>query len=516
MKKKRFGLVCLVGATGLLVPALWGQGGTPSISAGGVVSASAFGQFKSIAPGSWIEIYGSNLAVDSRSWGGGDFNGVNAPTSLDGTKVTIGGQPAYVDYISPTQVNAQVPFSVGTGSQPVVVTNGNVASAAFTINVNAEEPGLLAPSSFAVNGTQFVAALFTDGVTYVLPPGSIAGLPSRRAQPGDTITLYGIGFGPVTPNIPAGQVVQQSNVLSVPLHVFFGTTEAVVSYDGLAPSAVGLYQINVVVPNVASSDAVPLTFSLGGVSGTQILYTAVQNGTPPAAKVQAVTLSATSVTGGGVVQGTVTLSTAAPAGGALVGLVSSSSAASVPATITIPAGATSGGFTVTTGSVNATQSVTITATYGGGSAQASLSVTAPPSGGTVANFSSLIATVTYQPTGSPSSQTIIEVTPNAGNTTFTANLTGLMLLNGTFSNQGQTLTFTTAQPQLQGYPPIYVVGTTQFYVSSMNLTLSFPGPITSFGNVGGSLSFSGHTITDGSAVSFSGAITGTYFASIVH
>ena len=134
------------------------------------MTASAFGAFPSVAPGSWIEIYGANLAADSRSWTGADFTGVNAPTSLDGTKVTIGGQPAFIDYISPTQVNAQVPSNVATGSQPVIVTSAAGASAASTIAVNQQEPGLLAPSSFLVGGKQYVAALFSDGATFVLPP----------------------------------------------------------------------------------------------------------------------------------------------------------------------------------------------------------------------------------------------------------------------------------------------------------------------------------------------------------
>jgi hypothetical protein len=61
---------------------------TPVIGIGGVVSASAFGEFTSVSPGSWIEIYGSNLAVGTQSWAGADFSGVNAPTSLGGTSVT--------------------------------------------------------------------------------------------------------------------------------------------------------------------------------------------------------------------------------------------------------------------------------------------------------------------------------------------------------------------------------------------------------------------------------------------
>lgn len=183
--------------------------GTPSVSAGGVVSAGAFGQFTAAAPGSWIEIYGSNLSATTRSWTGNDFKGVNAPTKLDGTTVTIGGISAFIDYISPTQVNAQVPSGVATGSQPLIVTtDSGGASASYSLTVNATEPGLLAPPSFKVGGIQYVAALFSDNVTFVLPPGAIAGVASRRAKPGDTITLYGVGFGPVTPNIPAGQIVQ--------------------------------------------------------------------------------------------------------------------------------------------------------------------------------------------------------------------------------------------------------------------------------------------------------------------
>jgi uncharacterized protein (TIGR03437 family) len=247
----------------------------PSIASGGIVSAGAFGAFTSVAPGSWIEIYGANLAADSRLWSGADFNGVNAPTLLDGTKVTVGGQSAFVSYISPAQVNVQVPSNVGTGSQPINVSTAAGASAPYTITVNPQQPGLLAPNSFIIGGKQYIAAFFQDGA-FALPPGAIAGVASRRAHLGDILTLWGIGFGPVTPNTPAGQLVQQLNTLAAPFHILFGQTEATLQYDGLAPSAVGLYQFNLVVPNVAASDTVPLTFTLGGVAGTQTLYIAVQ------------------------------------------------------------------------------------------------------------------------------------------------------------------------------------------------------------------------------------------------
>jgi uncharacterized protein (TIGR03437 family) len=249
----------------------------PAISAGGVVSASAFGEFTSVAPGSWIEIYGSNLASDTRGWAGSDFSGVNAPTSLDGTSVYIGGQAAFVDYISPGQVNAQVPSSVATGVQQITVETASGTSAPFNITVNAVQPGLDAPASFNVNGIQYAVALFPDNVTYVLPTGAIPGVASRPAQPGDTVMLYGVGFGPVTPDIPAGQIVQESNMVSDSLKISVGGMAASLSYSGLAPNLIGLYQFNVVIPNVSASGAAPLTFTLDGAAGTQTLYIAVQD-----------------------------------------------------------------------------------------------------------------------------------------------------------------------------------------------------------------------------------------------
>jgi len=248
-----------------------------SLPSGGVVSASAFGGFSAISPGSWIEIYGGNLSLDTRGWAGSDFNGNNAPTSLDGTTVTIDGQSAFVDYISPGQVNAQVPSNITTGSQQVVVATALGVSAPYSITVNPTQPGLLAPADFKVNGAQYLAALLSDGVTYVLPTGAISGVPSQPAHPGDTIILYGVGFGTVTPEIPAGEIVQQSNTLSNKLQILLGGKSATLSYAGLAPGYVGLYQFNVVVPDVAVSDMVSVTFNLGGVPSTQSLYTAIGN-----------------------------------------------------------------------------------------------------------------------------------------------------------------------------------------------------------------------------------------------
>jgi len=87
--------------------------------------------------------------------------------------------------------------------------------------------------------------------------------------------MYGNGFGPVTPNIPAGELVQGDNQLVAALEILFGGTPGQLAYYGLSPGLVGVYQFDVVVPAIPNNDLVPLSFKLGGVAGTQILYTAV-------------------------------------------------------------------------------------------------------------------------------------------------------------------------------------------------------------------------------------------------
>jgi uncharacterized protein (TIGR03437 family) len=248
----------------------------PAINNGGVVSASSFGQFGLVAPGSWIEIYGANLAIGSRTWAASDFQGINAPTSLNGTSVTIGGHNAYVEFIGSQQVNVQVPTGIATGPQEIVVYTGAGQSLPQTIGVEPLQPGLFAPASSNLGGLQYVWAQLPDG-SVVLPSGAASSTPSRPAKVGEIMVMYGVGFGPVTPAIPAGQIVQQSNTLAENFRIEFGgVPAATVNYAGLAPGAVGLYQFNVVVPNVGAGNAIPLTFTVANYPSQQTLYTAVQ------------------------------------------------------------------------------------------------------------------------------------------------------------------------------------------------------------------------------------------------
>ena len=81
----------------------------------------------------------------------------------------------------------------------------------------------------------------------------------------------------MTPDNPAGILVTAANQINATVQVSFAGTPATVNYDGLAGGYLGLYQFNVVVPNVAANDATPVTFSLNGIPGTQTLVIAIGN-----------------------------------------------------------------------------------------------------------------------------------------------------------------------------------------------------------------------------------------------
>jgi uncharacterized protein (TIGR03437 family) len=158
----------------------------------------------------------------------------------------------------------------------ITVTTANGTSDGFGITVNQTEPGLLAPASFTISGKQYVGALLSDG-SFALPTGAISGVASRPAMVGENLTIYGVGFGPVTGGLTAGTLVTQLNSLTTPIQFLFGSTLATVTYYGLAPSFTGLYQFDVTVPSVSANNAEPISISLGGTKGSQTLYIAVQS-----------------------------------------------------------------------------------------------------------------------------------------------------------------------------------------------------------------------------------------------
>jgi uncharacterized protein (TIGR03437 family) len=240
--------------------------GRPAIQT--AVSAGAFGGLRNITAGGWMEIFGTNLSATTRSWEGTDFDGPLAPTSLDNVRVTVDGKNAFVAFISPAQINVQVPDGIATGTVQVIVTNSFGTSLAFNVQSSSRAPGLLAPAAFRSGDRQYVAAIFSDG-TFAGPPGLIQGVAFRRAGPGDALIFYAVGCGATNPVTPSGVVVAE--VASLPnVSLRFGERPGRIVYAGLAPGLIGLYQFNVVVPDGVAGDT-PLTLSVDGVAAAQSL-----------------------------------------------------------------------------------------------------------------------------------------------------------------------------------------------------------------------------------------------------
>jgi uncharacterized protein (TIGR03437 family) len=248
----------------------------PSVASNGIISASGFGGFPWAASGSYLEIYGTNLAGTTRSWSSGDFTDGRAPTTLDGVTVTVEGKPAFVNFVSPTQVSVQAPADLTPGrSAPVVVSYKDQSSAPVMVAIRDTAGGLLAPPNFNVNGKQYAAAINLATGSFVanssLP--TIGGLP---ASSGDTLVFFGIGFGAVTPGDVAGQIATGTPAMTTSVQFQFGDVPAQVLYSGLAPGQVGVYQFNVVVPAGLPTGDSPLKVLVGGEPLSQALFVPVQ------------------------------------------------------------------------------------------------------------------------------------------------------------------------------------------------------------------------------------------------
>ena len=260
---------------------------TAPVTISSIDSASAYGGYAYFGSGSWLEIKGSNLAdpndprlaSGSGQWASGDFNGPNAPTNLDGISVSINGKPAYVWYLSPGQLNVQAPEDSASGNVSITVTNCHATSSTAMFSRRSLAPGLLAPSNYSANGTQYLVATFQSGGAYVLNTalGATFGLNARPAKSGDVIIAYGIGFGDVTPSILPGTIVSQSNQLVNPVTFTFGSTPVTPGYQGLAGSFVGLYEFYLTVPSGLPNGDVPIHVSQNGAALPQTFSLTIQN-----------------------------------------------------------------------------------------------------------------------------------------------------------------------------------------------------------------------------------------------
>ena len=248
-----------------LTPAV--SSSSPTITANGVVNGASFQS--GIVPGSWATIQGSSLSTVTDTWDNFIVNG-KLPTTVDGVSVTVGGAPAFVYYISPSQINLIVPEGI-SGPQPVTVKNAAGTSAAETVTVKS-----FGPAFFGWPKNQVVAT--REDFTLAAAAGTFAGTTTVPAKPGDTIILWGTGFGSTIPAAPSGLETPSSvtyNTSTLPT-IDIDKVPAKVFGAALAPGFAGLYQVAIEVPSSLGSGDWPIVATIGGVSSPNGMVLTVQ------------------------------------------------------------------------------------------------------------------------------------------------------------------------------------------------------------------------------------------------
>jgi minor extracellular serine protease Vpr len=224
----------------------------PSISAGGIVNAASQQLGAGIAPGSYISIYGSDLATTS-----GVFATPYLPLSLASVSVSFdagsGSFPGRIHFVSPGQVNVFVPWELqGQTSAKIKVIwtfDTNYWTGLVTVPIAPVSPGVFA---------------ITDAAGAIINAGN----PAKR---GGSIVIYANGLGALDRQPPTGEATPSTlplaNTTGSPA-VTIGSATGQVSFSGLTPGSIGLYQVNVSVPTNAPTGSQTLTLSIGGQSTT--------------------------------------------------------------------------------------------------------------------------------------------------------------------------------------------------------------------------------------------------------
>jgi uncharacterized protein (TIGR03437 family) len=221
----------------------------PTVPSGAVLNAASFAVGAPVAPGSIATVFGSGFG-----------------SSTAGVSVLAGGIAAPLFAVYPGQINFQVPWQLGGQTQvPLTVTSADSTSAPIMIPLASQAPGI-----FELNSAGQAAALIAGTTSIVAPSGTYPG--SIPAQPGQYVTIYCTGLGSVT-NQPQTGAPASSTTLSYtsgPVTASIGGVNALVSFAGLSPGFLGLYQVNLQIPPTSSNgSAVPVTISIGGSTSNQ-------------------------------------------------------------------------------------------------------------------------------------------------------------------------------------------------------------------------------------------------------
>jgi uncharacterized protein (TIGR03437 family) len=228
----------------------------PASNPAGTVNAASY--IPTVAAGSIAAVFGSNLSV-----GQAFASALPLPITLASSSFQIGGHGAPLFAALPSQVNLQVPWEVAGQTQATVTaTAGGMSSSPQMVSIAAFAPGIF---TLNVAGSS-QGAVVIAGTQLIAEPAS--GANGRPAAAGEFLSIYCTGLGAVS-NQPATGAAAPAELLAITTTtptVTIGGIAAKVSFSGLTPGTVGLYQVNVLVPaGAAAGAAVPLILSIGGV-----------------------------------------------------------------------------------------------------------------------------------------------------------------------------------------------------------------------------------------------------------
>ncbi len=234
------GLVGLAACAGLQAQSCL-NGPTPCYTAAGIVNSADY-QAGELSTGAIGSIFGTGLAYTTRGLLAGDIAAGTIPTVLPGTgvHVLVDNIPAGIFYVSPKQINFQIPNNLRPGVWTVqVVLDANAGPQAIVTGKQAA-PGLYQRTQTVVIATR------PDGSLYE---------PDSPAHPGDWVILYATGLGQTSPQLDPLEIPNQPWQIAEPtdLQVFLNNMQvdpSNIAYAGVAPGFAGLYQINVKLPAV--------------------------------------------------------------------------------------------------------------------------------------------------------------------------------------------------------------------------------------------------------------------------
>jgi uncharacterized protein (TIGR03437 family) len=196
-----------------------------------------------------ISIFGGGFSESS-----GAASRLSLPYSLADASVTVNGVPAPMLFVSPGQINAQVPWTLEAACQEDHTNIDITVETANGVAHSSAQCSAAAGAVFRFSGRRQAVAVNPDG-SIAAPQGSIEGRLSHPAREGETILVFATGFGPVLPAAVDGHSsLDALRHLVHPPTVEIGGIAAEVSFAGLSPEFVGLVQLNVVIPSSVEHD----------------------------------------------------------------------------------------------------------------------------------------------------------------------------------------------------------------------------------------------------------------------